>query len=133
MTEPAALPRKVTLGLVGRALARFANDPRARGNAKALALAEAAKTLRAFAYKDLLIFVLEPPSVVPMANGHIALSVVVGATRNGIAVPVDNPYLFVNPPTLVPSQAAPDEMVEDLEEAFRQMVGDAVRIVGTRT
>lgn len=132
MTQPTEpRPRRVTLGPVGRALDALGGDRKARGNAKAMLFPEAAKDVREFIYAGLTIRMLSVGTE-PMENGHTALRVEVEAERAGQRAYVDNPYLFVNPPILVPSKADPEEMVEDLGEAFRQMVGEAVRIVAER-
>jgi len=121
----------VRLGPVGEALAAFGGDRKARGNAKAMLFPEAAKGVRVFEYAGLTIRVLSV-GLAPMANGHTALRVELEATRQGQPAHTDNPYLFVNPPILVPNPVDPEEMIEDLGEAFRQMVGEAVRTVAER-
>lgn len=116
---------------MGRALEALGGDRKARGNAKAILFPEAAKDIREFLYVGLTIRVLRV-GLEPMANGHTALRVEVEALRGGQTAYMDNPYLFVNPPILVANPADPDEMVEDLGEAFRQMVGEAVKTVAAR-
>lgn len=105
--------------------------PRERARLRALALAKVAP---AFVLRDgLQITLLRPPLVLP--NG--ALQVWVSAMRDGVAVPVDNPYLFVNPPVLVPDGSwrveagrEVENFREDAGEAFRVMLAEAVGRLG---
>jgi hypothetical protein len=112
--------------------------PRAeRPRLKAEALAAANAGVRAFSYEDIEIDLTGGPEVTP--EGLLAVWVV--ASRNGIPVRVDNPYLFHNPPILAPSGTWRREvdaegaeidrpnMAEDLAQAFREMVGLAVTTV----
>jgi len=74
------------------------------------------------------------PEVTP--DGLLAVWVV--ASRNGIPLRVDNPYLFHNPPILAPTgtwrrevdaegaETDRPNMEENLPRAFREMVGLAV-------
>lgn len=112
--------------------------PRAeRPRLKAEALAAANTGVRAFAYEDIAIEVTGGPAVTP--EGLLAVWVV--ASRKGVPIRVDNPYLFHNPPVLAPSGTWRREldadgaeidrpnMAEDLAKAFREMVGLAVATV----
>lgn len=131
--NPGERPRRYRLGQVAAALDALGTDRKVRGNAKAMALAGDAgvQAIKSFTYAGLDITVLSAGNE-PMANGHTALRVVVEASRGGQPVHVDNPYLFANPPILVPNPADPGETVENIAEAFRQMVGEAVRGVAER-
>jgi len=116
----------------------LADRPRAeRPRLKAEALAVANADVRAFTYEDIAIEVTGGPEVTP--DGMLLVWVV--ASRKGIPVVVDNPYLFHNPPILAPtgtwrrevdaegSETDRANMAEDLAQAFREMVGLAVATV----
>ena len=104
---------------------------------KAEALAAANAGVRAFAYRDIAIEVTAGPEVTP--EGLLAVWVV--ASRKGVPIHVDNPYLFRNPPILAPNGTWRREvdaegaeidrpnMAEDLTLAFREMIGLAVATV----
>jgi hypothetical protein len=68
-------------------------------------------------------------------NGNLVA--VLSATRSGVPVPLDNPFVFVNPPIMIPDTSNP-EVEYDIEgrrtrgfsesplQALRQIVVDAV-------
>ncbi|MCC6381815.1 MAG: hypothetical protein IT304_04860 [Dehalococcoidia bacterium] len=124
-------------GTLERALAARPRGERPRLKAEALATANAG--LRSFAYGDIAIEVTRGPEVTP--DGLLA--VWVQASRGGLPIPVDNPYLFRNPPILASngtwrrevdaegSEIDRPNVEENLAGAFREIVGLAVATVAT--
>lgn len=104
-----------------------------RAGYKARQLRQANGSRREFSYNGIDITITAGPDV---QNG--VLVVEIQASRDGTPLPVDNPYLFVNPPTKVPDGTWRREtddlgeerdvpnMREDPGEAFRQIVGQSV-------
>lgn len=123
---------KPPAGPVERALGAAA--PNRRAHLKAMALVVAAEKLpRTFAYGDLEITIVEGPTMA--AEGLLRVSV--SATRAGVPVHVDNPYLFLNPPVTVPDGTWRSEgdqdftnFREDATEALKAIIGQAVASVG---
>lgn len=66
-----------------------------------------------------LVVNIEQKAIRP--DGHLEL--VLSAKLRGVDIPVNNPYVFVNPPVLVPNG---DKFVENVPAAFCTIVQDAV-------
>lgn len=139
MVERAEQRERVT-GPVERELARV-TDRRARGRLKAQRLVEASPSLsRPFQYQGVQITILDGPK---LAGDLVAVTV--SARQGRTLLPVDNPYLFVNPPILVPDgtyrevvDPATEQVYqvpnhkENLTAALQAMIGDAVLATARR-
>lgn len=121
-------------GPLSRSLTKATREERAALKAGALAERAPSAILR----DGLEIVLLREPVVRP--DG--ALEVWLEAKRDGKPIAVDNPYLFVNPPVMVPDgtyrledveqfgkrvQVEVENFHEDPDEALRIVLADAVR------
>lgn len=134
MTQERRYAPKPERGPIEREVLRRSRSTRARY--KAQQVRQANRSRRQFSYNDIDIEITRGPEVV---DG--VLRVELRASRDGKPLPVDNPYLFVNPPTKVPDGTWRKETVdgkerdipnmrEDPGEAFRVMIGQAVERAG---
>lgn len=134
MTRDREYRDKPERGPIEREVLRLSRSQRARYKARVL---RDARPSRAFSYNGIDIRITRAPRVNEKGQFEVWLE----ASRDGVPLPVDNPYLFVNPPTKVPDGTWRREeidgeerdvrnMREDAAEAFRQMVGQAVERAG---
>lgn len=114
-------------GPIERMLDGIRADPKLRARAKAAVLVTAAEKLpfaqRTFTLDGITITIESGPVLREMANGHAAFEVVLSATRNGVALNLDNPFQFLNPPIKAGAGG------EDAIAAVQRMLCDAVRAV----
>lgn len=108
--------------------------PRERAELRARAIAESDTHHPTFLHGDFTITVVEGPRVAG-ASVVVTLKAVHNPTEKD--VPLDNPFIFINPPTMVPNgspttiEVAGEKVqvptfVFAPRDAFRQMVADAV-------
>jgi hypothetical protein len=97
-----------------------------RARLKVAALAS--RKIEKFKVDDLLVTVrrqeIGKGSVFPGTEDH-DLVIWIEVQKNGKRIKVDNPFIFRNPPILVPDKTGHRE---DLDEAIRQMLADTLRI-----
>lgn len=128
MARPVA--PKPPAGPVEIALERMA--PQARAAAKAAALSMVSRP-QAWTTEDGITILIEQG---PFLLENDLVGVIVSATGPGGQLPLDNPYLFANPPVKVSDETdrieegkRVENFREDLTEALKAIVSDAVRTV----
>lgn len=114
--------REIERGDVSRSLDGKTATERATLKVDAYAQAKLPTT---FEHDGLTITVVEGPT-----RDGAALRVTLAASQGGKPVELNNPFLFVNPPVLVPDGTVDAHgqrnLKEDLAAAWRVMIGEAV-------
>ena len=126
---PEPQPGPIELSLAGKTSAE-------RASIKASALSTAKGTGYTFTLDGILVTLTAPPTITAGGKG---VSFTLSASKAGVPLPLENPYVFVNPPVKVHNDTWRvvdgndyKNYAEDVVAALQRMILDAVLLIARR-